>query len=201
MFADEGPRWSSAIRFGIEHGGGDEQDALVGATTWSYRRPATLRRTDAVRFDDGSPLTGYFEGDRDGNGTTSTVVVGGSLYPAPEPAASPEGLTARGASFAGPLRYELTVGRCNRGVVLRGLFDQAEPLVPLRVEVDGRFAGIWQSPDGVPNPSKRWLEDDLDLPPSVTDRRRRRVRVTLTPEGGRTAHLYGLEAWTRACRL
>ena len=46
----------------------------VGATTWSYRRPATLRRTGAVRFDDGSPLTAYFEGDHDGNGTTSTHV-------------------------------------------------------------------------------------------------------------------------------
>jgi hypothetical protein len=142
-------------------------------------------------------LTAYFEGEHDGNSTQSTVIAGGSVYPAPAASQSPEGVTARGIRFAAPVSVTLRVARRNAGVVLRGLFDEAPPLVPLAVGVDGRPAGVWTSPTQVPNPAKRWLEDDYDLPPRLTARKRR-IRVTLAPAiTGAQANLFGIRALSR----
>ena len=209
VFADDGPVWSSGIAHGHEHGGGDEQPAKVGVTSFSYRRAATLRETDAVAIGDAASesahglagefqrdrLTAYFEGEHDGNSTASTVVIGGSYYPAPDAGASPEGHSADGIRFSSPVTTRLRVGSDNRGVVLRGLFDQSPPFTSLAVEVDGRPAGIWQHPAGIPTTWKRWLEDDLDLRPALT-RGKRSVEITLTPLGG-TANLFGLTALAR----
>jgi hypothetical protein len=208
VFAGDGVLWTSALDFGMEHGGGDEfPGEIVAATTFSYRRAATARRTDSIAF--GNPasesahslvgaferrsLTAYFEGDHDGNAAASTVVVGGSYYPAPPPEASAEGVAATGVAFAGPLSLTLRVDPRARGIVLRRLADQAPPLVPMGVSVDGAPAGTWTSVSAAPNPSKRWLEDDFALPPRLTSGRST-LHVTLTPESGGTATLYGLEA-------
>ena len=209
VFGADGVRWSSGLRFGIEHGGGDERaDRRYAVTTFSYRAPATLSRTDSVALGDAQargahafagaveprPLTAYFEGERDGNTPVSTVVVGGFYYPAPPAEASPEGFTADGAGFAAPISVTLRVDRRNRGVVLRRLTDQGAPLVPVAVSVDGATAGVWNSATAVPSPAKRWLEDDFALPPSLTARRSS-VRVTLAPQGG-TANLFALQAFS-----
>jgi hypothetical protein len=96
-------------------------------------------------------------------------------------------------AFPAPLSVTLRVDPGASGVVLRRLTDQAPPLVPLAVSVDGVAAGTWASATATPNPSKRWLEDDFALPPRLTSGRST-LRVTLTPESGGTATLYGLEA-------
>jgi hypothetical protein len=211
VYGDDGVRWSRSLAYGEEHGGGDEQPEFVAATTFSYRRPTRLTPSDAVRFGDaaserahrlrgalrGDELTAYFEGERDGNSTTSTVVAGGSYYPAPAASDSPEGVTLRGVRFTGPLSLRVRVPRGNGGVVLRGVFDQAPPLVPLAVSVNGRSAGTWQSPTAVSNPAKRWLETDLDLPPRLT-RGQTRLDITLTPvDQGATGSLFGFGALSR----
>jgi len=208
VFADDGVRWSSALAFGMEHGGGDERPGgTVAATTFSYRSAPALRRRDSVRFGDAASeaahalggafarraLTAYFEGDHDGNVPVSTVVIGGFYYPAPPPEASPEGVEADGIAFTGPVSLTLRTDPRNRGVVLRRLTDQAPPLVPLAVSVDGAPAGTWASATAIANPTKRWLEDDFALPPELTSGRSA-IRVTLTPAGASSAALYGLEA-------
>ena len=128
VFADDGMRWSNGIAYGEEHGGGDEQPDTVELTTFSYRAPATLRETGAADVAGDASLTAYFEGEHDGNGTNSTVIAGGTYYPAPDPADSPEGVTARGTTLTGPTDFTLRIDRHNSGVALRGLFDVAPPL-------------------------------------------------------------------------
>jgi hypothetical protein len=207
VFAGDGVVWDSALAFGMEHGGGDERlQETVAATTFSYRGAPALRRTDAVVFGDAASasthvlagavaprsLDAYFEGDRDGNIPVSTVVVGGFYYPAPPPEVSPEGVHADGVAFSSPISVTLRVDPHNRGVVLRRLADQAPPLVPLAISVDGAGAGTWTSATSIANPSKRWLEDDFSLPPALTAGRSL-LRVTLAPVGGEGA-LYGLQA-------
>ena len=196
VYADDGVRWSRGIAYGEEHGGGDEQPETVAATTFSYRWPGSLALTDTAHLG-GATLTAYFEGEHDGNSTQSTVVAGGFYYPAPDPAASPEGVTLRGVRFTGPLKLRLRVRRDNRGAVLRGVFDQAPPLVPLAVRVDGKPAGVWASPTAIPNPAKRFLEDDFELPAALTARHTR-LHVTLAPlDAGATAGLFGLSLLSR----
>jgi hypothetical protein len=196
VFADDGMRWSNAIAYGEEHGGGDEQPDTVELTTFSYRGPATLRQTGSADLAGDRSLTAYFEGEHDGNSTTSTVIAGGSYYPAPDPADSPEGVTARGTTLTGPRDFTLRIDKRNVGVVLRGLFDVAPPLSALRVSVDGHPAGLWASPTAIANPAKRWLEDDFDLPPKLTAGKSR-VRVTLTPAWQPKTDLYELKALSR----
>ncbi len=211
VFADDGPRWSSAIEHGHEHGGGDEQPAQVGVTSFSYRARPTLTESDQLLPADAASasahelagaseateLSAYFEGDLDGNSTTSTVVIGGSYYPAPDPATSPQGLTAQGIRFAGPITARLDVDPDNEGVVLRGLFDQQAPFPSLAVEIDGKPAGTWAHPAGIPTSWKRWLEDDFDIRPGLT-RGKDSIRVTLTPQADAgVASIFALETLSR----
>src|SRR6185503_5291948 len=52
VFGVDGVRWSSALAFGIEHGGGDEHGGeRYAATTFSYRGAATLERPDHAFFE------------------------------------------------------------------------------------------------------------------------------------------------------
>lgn len=210
VFADDAARWSSGIAYGTEHGGGDELLNTVAVTTFSYRGPATLRETDALDLGDpaslaahaahgdaqATRLTAYFEGQRDGNGIHSTIIAGGSHYPAPPPTRSPEGVTAAGARFTGTVGATLRIDPANAGVVLRGLFDQGGRRFTLAVTVDGAPAGTWTVPSTVPNRFKRWIEDDLDLPAAATAGKDH-IELALTPVEGETANLYGLRALSR----
>ncbi len=212
VFTDDAVRWSTGVRYGMEHGGGDEQPTTAAITTFSYRAAATARQTDAIAIGDATSeaahrltgafsrdrLTAYFEGEHDGNSTLSTVIAGGTYYPAPAPEASPEAVTTAGIRFGGPVAMTLRIAKGNRGVVLQGLFDQAPPLTTMRVLVDGRPAGVWASPWAIANPSKRWLEDSYMLPAALT-RDKRRIRVTLSPAPPfDRANLFGLKVLSRS---
>jgi hypothetical protein len=208
VFAGDGVRWGSQIRFGIQHGGGDDRiGETVAVTTFSYRWAQTLAQTDTVTFADHrstqahglhgafriKQLRAYFEGEINGNGFLPSTPFG-LRYPAPPPAASPESVAATGIAFSNPISVTLTIAPSNVGVVMRRLLDQSSR-APVSVSVDGRPAGRWEV-DGFPNPAKRWLEADYDLPSHLTARKRR-IRVTLTPQGGVTATAFRLRALSR----
>lgn len=208
VYGADAPIWSRRYLDLEEHGGGDEQPNTVEITTWSYRGPVRLRRSDRVVLGDPASeaahrlrgelrpetLRAFFEGERDGNGTVSTVVAGGNFYPGPPAEENPEAVSAAGVRFSSPIRLRVKVWRRNTRVVLRGLFDQAAPAA-VRVRVDGKPAGLWADPTRVASPSKRWLEDDYTLPPALT-REKRHLDLTLTPEPGTEADLFGLEVFS-----
>jgi hypothetical protein len=208
VFADDGAVWGSHIRFGIQHGGGNDRiGETVAVTTLSYRWPRTLVPTDEVTFGDRMSaamhdvagkyahrsLRAYFEGEFNGNSYFPTQPYG-VVYPAPAPKASTASYSARGIEFAGPVSISLRVAPANIGVVIRRLLDQSS-VVPVAVAVDGRPGGLWV-PNAFSNPAKRWLESDFDLPPALTAGKHR-IRVTLTPVGGAIANAYDLRTLSR----
>ena len=209
MFGADGFLFEDGIRFGMEHGGGDEHAGEVTASTvfW-YAAPRRLTRTDALKPADrrsatthrlqgsvtGARLTAYFEGDRDGNGVvSSTTAFGGQDYPAPPPSRSPEGVTATGIAFAKPVAFDVRLAARNCGAILRRLLDAATPS-SVDVAVDGGAVGFWSIAEA--NPAKRWLEDDFELSARLT-RGKRSVRVSMTPAKGTTATAYALTVLSR----
>lgn len=210
VFGADGVLWSSGVRFGMEHGGGDERSGeLVANTTFSYRRAARIAPSDHVVLGDASSesahgLTGsferrslaaYFEGDHDGNLPVSWVWSGGSPYRAPPADLSPEGVAADGIAFETPVSVTLAIDPANRGVALRRLLDAGEPSgSALRIYVDGVEVGLWWMPDT--NPAKRWLEDDFEIPAAFSEGKSA-LLVTLVPAGAAPETAFGLEAWSR----
>jgi hypothetical protein len=208
IFATDGVAWRSSVHWGIEHGGGDETAGeSASATAWWYAdsvRPLTV--TDRMDTGDVSsvvghamrgavdrvgPTSAYFEGDQDGNVPVSTYVVGGEIYPAPPAEDSPEGVTASGVTFRGPVSFRMAIGRNNQGIVLRRMWNDGTFGSALAVRIDNTAAGTWFVPDV--NSSKQWREDDFAVPSALTAGKRQ-VRVTLIPLGPFPENLYGFEA-------
>jgi hypothetical protein len=209
VFGGDGYLWEHGIRFGMEHGGGDEHaDEITASTAFWYGGPRRLRRTDVLRPSQRrsrrrhrlrgrfarTRLSAYFEGEHDGNTfETASDAFGGTAYPAPPPERSPEGVTRAGLAFRRPVTFELRLAPSNCGVVLRRLLDAGSP-TSVAVSVDGRRVGPWYVAEG--NPAKRWLSDDFALPSSETAGKRR-IRVRLTPVRRRVATMFRLEALSR----
>ncbi len=208
VWAGDGPTWSSHLRFGIQHGGGDDRvGETVAITTFSYRGRSSLLRTDSVRFGDhvslvahrfaGRPrrriVRSYFEGMFSGNGYRAADRLG-TLYPLAPPYSNADAVTRSGIAFGSPVSITLRVSSRNSGVVLRRLLDQSS-VAPVEVSVDGRPAGVWTG-NVIPNPAKRWLESDFALPVGTTVGRPH-IRVTLTPSPGRVASAFELQALSR----
>ena len=208
VWADDGPLWSSHIRFGIQHGGGDDRvGETVAITTFSYRQRSRLRPTDSIGFGDRASLAAhrfsgrdlrrtvrsYFEGVFSGNGYRAADPLG-TLYPPALPYSNSDAVTRTGIAFAGPVSITLRIASRNAGVVLRRLLDQSS-VAPLAVAVDGRPAGVWAG-NVIANPVKRWLESDFELPLRATGDRQR-IRVTLTPVAGTLGTAFELQALSR----
>jgi hypothetical protein len=212
VFGADGYRWEDGIRFAVEHGGGDESEGgTTASTAWWYAGERRLRPTDELRPGNRRSakqhrlrgrvaervLTAYFEGDRDGDtADTSEVLSGGTAYPAPPAAKSPESVTRAGVAFARPVSFRLAVGRGNCGVVLRRLLD-AETQTTVTVSVDGRRVGPWPVTEA--NPAKRWLTDDFALAARYT-RGKRHIRVRLSPMNGMTATAFRIQVLSRCTR-
>ncbi len=209
VFGADGFLWEDGIRFGMEHGGGDEHDdEITASTAFWYASAARLRKTDALRPANrrsrshhrlrGSftrtRLTAYFEGERDGNAMDSPdFQFGGTAYPAPPPEESPEAVTANGIAFSKPLSFSLATGGRNCGVIVRRRLDAAQ-LGSVTVAVDGRRVGTWAIAEA--NPAKRWLSDDFQIHPRHTVGKRR-VHVTLSPTPQTTATAFSIQALAR----
>lgn len=179
--------WSfrDGIRLGIEHGAGNSTPVLLRSVTFWYGAPRSqLRRTDRLeigmvrseqghryRASQGSRyrLTGFYEGDRDGN-----VSPTGEDFPAgaqpPRRGADPqhESITGWGRKHrpGGMVKFTLKLSPRNVGVVLRRRLDQAGFQQGAEVTVDGSQVGTWLSP-GV-NDRKRFADSDFYIPAAIT---------------------------------
>ncbi|WP_144127294.1 DUF2961 domain-containing protein [Catellatospora sichuanensis] len=165
--------YTTALRFGIEHGPGNDMPADYGSTAYLYTQPtAAARRTDTVVAGDAAsraahawsdsgatqyPLTSAFEGD-DPSTVTGQVRAGG-----------------------GQVGFRLAVAAGNHGVRLRRSADQQSPGQQAAVTVDGVSAGTWLQPLG--NSTHRWLADEFTLPAAFTAGKST-INVTLTPVAG-----------------
>ncbi|MDX8048586.1 DUF2961 domain-containing protein [Lentzea sp. BCCO 10_0798] len=172
--------YSSALRFGIEHGPSNTFDADYASTAYLYTRPEpSSRRTDVLDAGDAasraahgwtgtggtqSELTAQFEGD------DNDVPVRDDVH-----------------TSTGPVSFRIAVTPGSRGVVLRRTSDQAAP-ARAEVLVDGTHAGTWHQP--LHNSTSRWLEDSFTLP--ATDKAQ--LTVTLRPSGPWTAARYAVES-------
>jgi hypothetical protein len=174
MIGDAVP-FSSALRFGIEHGPVNDEPATYSSTAYSYQQPEpTLQRTDVIDVGDAASerahrytsaasgsvetLTSPFEGDDD-----------------------TEEVTEDGRATSAPITFALRLERGNQGVRLRRMSDQLQRYQAARVLVDGAEAGTWQQP--LRNPFKRWLHDSFELPRSLTAGKAR-ITVQLQPLEG-----------------
>ncbi|HEY0639993.1 MAG TPA: DUF2961 domain-containing protein [Pseudonocardiaceae bacterium] len=173
--------YTTALRFGLEHGPQNDLPVDESSTAYLYTRPdAAARRTDTlVVGDPGSRaahayaesgaasqygLTAVHEGDDD----SATVV-------------------REVRATAAAVTFRLAVDPANQGVLLRRTGDQNEAYQSATVTVDGVPAGTWQQALG--NRSQRWLDDEFALRPALTAGRSA-VTVRITP--GSTAR------WTAA---
>ncbi|HLT62777.1 MAG TPA: DUF2961 domain-containing protein [Microlunatus sp.] len=169
----EGIDFGSSVRFGIEHGPGNDADAVVGSTTYWYGgAEQTLRWTDSLDVgDERSERDHGYTGADPGEVETATSRFEGGDGPA-----EPVRLDAR--STRQPVTFTLAVADDNRGVVLRRLSDQAKPYQTAEVRIDGEPAGSWTQPLG--NEHRRWLDDFFPLPAELTAGKSS-IEVSLTP--------------------
>jgi len=192
MIGDAVP-FSTALRFGMEHGSFNDVPARYGSTAfWYGRDTSAAHRTDVLdvgdpesedahRYASEEPgavtgLTSVFEGDDD------NVEV-----------------TEDGRATTAPVRFDLEVRdgryRPEHGVTLRRLSDQAQAGQAARVLVDGVEVGTWYQALG--NPGQRWLHDTFTVPAAALGRRST-VEITLEPvEGAPPWHAARYEAFAQ----
>ncbi|HEY6740075.1 MAG TPA: glycoside hydrolase family 172 protein, partial [Actinopolymorphaceae bacterium] len=177
----EGIDFGSSIRFGIEHGPGDDQPAIEASTTYWYgQRFGRLHWTDGLDVGDADSEAAHaYTSEAPGE-----VQEGTSRFEGLDGPAEPVTLDTRATDAA--VRFRLAIDRDNTGVVLRRTSDQTEGFQAARVTIDGADAGVWSQP--LANPDLRWLDDSHVLPPALT-RGKSSIVVTLTP-------VEGSPAWT-----
>lgn len=185
----DGIDFESRIRFGIEHGPGNDADAITGSTTfWYGSADRTLQWTDSLDVgDEASESEHDYEAAAPGEVITATSRYEGIDGPA-------EPITLDGRATAGRISFTLAVAEDNRGVLLRRLSDQANPYQAARVTVDGKDAGTWQQPLG--NKTRRWLDDGHPLPAALTAGKTS-ITVTLEPTGSATWDAAAYQALSR----
>ncbi|GHH82341.1 hypothetical protein GCM10018793_41930 [Streptomyces sulfonofaciens] len=177
MLADAVP-YSSALRFGIEHGAQDDAAAVYGSTAFLYAKDpsegAGVHRTTVL--DTGDPASRAAASYRESGSATRTTLA--SVY---EGDADDVSVGADVRATSSPLSFELALDRRNQGVLLRRTGDQAAAGQSAAVLVDGSEVGTWTQPLG--NPAQRWLSDTFAIPASATAGRSR-ITVELRPAAG-----------------
>ncbi|MGI5499272.1 DUF2961 domain-containing protein [Lentzea sp. CA-135723] len=172
--------YSSALRFGIEHGPANLFVADYASTAYLYTRPEpSVRRTDVVDAGDAASRSAHGWTESGGTQAVLTAQFEGDDNDVP---VRDDVRTSTGA-----VSFRIAVAPGNRGVVLRRTSDQAAP-ARAEVLVDGTVAGTWNQP--LRNGTSRWLEDSFTLP--ATDKAQ--VTVTLRPTGPWTASAYSVDS-------
>ncbi|ADB30974.1 Fibronectin type III domain protein [Kribbella flavida DSM 17836] len=172
--------YQNQLTFSIEHGQQNDHPAVYGSTAYLYTAARFgARETDRVdtgsaasraahRYTDSgtqSDLTSVYEGDHDDIALTDQVRTG-----------------------TAPIRFDVKVDPINKGVTLRRTSDQKDAWQSAEVVVNGKKAGTWLQPLG--NEQQRWLDDNFQLPVSLTFGRTK-LTVELRPTSG-------APAWTAA---
>ncbi|WP_152365935.1 DUF2961 domain-containing protein [Microlunatus speluncae] len=168
--------FSSQIRFGIEHGPGNDADAVEGSTTYWYGNPErTLEWTDRLDVGDAASEQAHdYTAAEPGEVSRST-----SRFEGVDGPAEPVVLDTRAS--ASKISFTMAVAADNLGVVLRRVSDQSDPYQAAAVKIDGEPAGVWAQPLG--NDTRRWLDDSYVLPAALTAGKQS-ITVELTPSDG-----------------
>ncbi|TCC27105.1 DUF2961 domain-containing protein [Kribbella speibonae] len=170
--------FENQLDFGIEHGQQDDHPAIYGSTAFLYTASKFgARETD--RVDTGSASSRQQHGYVD-NGTQADLT---SVYEGDHDNIT---LTDQVRSSTQPIRFNVKIDPANRGVTLRRTSNQNAAGQSVRVVVNGKEAGTWLQPLG--NTHQRWLDDNYQLPASITAGRSR-LAIELRPTG---------PAWTAA---
>ncbi|SDS35276.1 DUF2961 domain-containing protein [Microlunatus soli] len=174
LMVSEAIDFDSSIRFGIEHGPGNDADAIEGSTTYWYGQDGgRLRWTDSVDLGDARSERAH---DYRPTAPDDSVFQQTSRYEGIDGPDEP--ITLDGRTATGPISFRLTITRSNTGVLLRRISDQSRPYQRADVRIDGRAAGTWLQPLG--NDHDRWLDDAFAIPPDLT-RGKSSISVQLTP--------------------
>ncbi|MEV4083216.1 DUF2961 domain-containing protein [Nonomuraea fuscirosea] len=175
LMLSEGVEYSTALRFGIEHGPQNETAAVYGSTAFLYAQPTFgAHRTTVLNLGDADSRKNH-DYKETGTATETTLT---SVYEGDE---DPETVRDTVRSTASPVSFLAGVDRDNNGVILRRTSDQAVPHQAARVLVNGTDVGLWRQPLG--NGAQRWLTDTFPLPAAVTVGKDT-VRVELRPVSG-----------------
>ncbi|GIF86343.1 glycoside hydrolase family 172 protein [Catellatospora bangladeshensis] len=165
--------WSTALRFGIEHGPSDNEPAEYGSTAFLYTQPTVATaRTDSVVVTDAASRAAHAYTD---SGTQTALT---SVFEGDDDLTTISGQVRAGS---GPISFRVAVDPGNQGVRLRRVGDQQQPYQQAAVTVDGAAAGTWLQPLG--NGAQRWLADEFALPTALTAGKSS-ITVTLTPAAG-----------------
>lgn len=165
--------FSAHVRFTIEHGPGNDADAIEGSTTYWYGTPErTLQWTDRLDVGDSASEQAHdYAAAEPGEVKTAT-----SFFEGIDGPKEPIVLDTRATSS--PITFTLAVAADNVGVTLRRVSDQTKPYQSAAVTIDGKPAGVWTQPLG--NEHRRWLDDFYALPADLTAGKQL-ITVGLTP--------------------
>ncbi|MFI5695621.1 DUF2961 domain-containing protein [Kribbella sp. NPDC051586] len=166
--------FQNQLDFGIEHGQQDDHPAIYGSTAFLYTGSGSgfgARETD--RIDTGSAASRQQHAYADG-GTQSDL---SAVYEGDHDDIT---LTDQVRSSTQPIHFTAKIDPANRGVTLRRTSDQNSPGQSAQVVVNGKNAGTWLQPLG--NTHQRWLDDNYQLPASLTAGRTK-LDIELRPTG------------------
>ncbi|WP_157979939.1 DUF2961 domain-containing protein [Kribbella monticola] len=178
--------FQNQLTFGIEHGQQNDHPAVYGTTAFLYSAGRFgARETD--RIDTGSAANRQQHAYADGSAATQTELT--SVY---EGDHDDTAVTDQVRSTTTPIRFEAKVDPSNSGVTLRRTSDQNVAGQSAKVVVDGKDAGTWLQPLG--NARQRWLDDNYQLPASLTSGRTK-LTIELQPTGPAwTASAYAVQS-------
>ncbi|CAM00278.1 glycoside hydrolase family 172 protein [Saccharopolyspora erythraea] len=169
--------FADGLLAGIEHGPlNDEPGDYSSVAYWYGGHPAEQRLTDEVDLADPA--------SRDRHGYRAQGEAVASLNATYEGGRNPSPMTRATTTATGPISFDVAVDANGEGVRLRRLGDQQNAYQAVDVRIDGQPAGRWLQPLG--NPHHRWLEDEFDVAPGLTDGKQS-VRVELFPVQGAPA--------------
>lgn len=177
MIGDAVP-FSTALRFGIEHGPANDRAAQYGSTAYWYGQHSPGRAvTD--RLDIGDPASEAAHGYHSTDSGTPVELI--SMF---EGIDDERQVTDTGRATSAVVTFTVALDPDNDGAVLRRQSDQEQSYQAAAVHIDGVRVGTWEQPFG--NEHQRWLEDSFLLPASVTAGLDQ-IEVRLEPLTGRPA--------------
>ncbi len=150
--------YASAIRFGIEHGGTNQEPARYAGVAFYYEVDLPARHlSDELDIGDAaSEVThGYIS---DGIPVTRVLQYEGDWDHVP--------LMDAGRSDVQTSEFTLRIHPANQGVLLRRRRDQAVGRQRAQVYVDGEYVGIWYS--AYQNVIKSWSDETFAIPAAHT---------------------------------
>ncbi|MER6949578.1 DUF2961 domain-containing protein, partial [Nonomuraea sp. NPDC000554] len=175
LMLSDAVEYSTALRFGIEHGMQNDAPAVYGSTAFLYTQPSFgTHRTTVLDVGDATSRADH-DYKETGAATQATLT---SVYEGDDDDASVRDVTR---STSSPVSFLVGVDRDNNGVLLRRTSDQSQAYQAARVLVDGADVGEWRQPLG--NGVQRWQSDTFALPASATFNKSL-IRVELRPSAG-----------------